>query len=826
MRDEQQLENDQLQSAAGKEEGINLYAIFFKYLAYWPWFVACVLVCLIGCYIYLRYQAPVYNISSAVLIKEDDKRNSASSVTSPLAAMQDLGMFSMTSNFDNEVEILKSRTLVKKVVNNLGLYINVSDYRTFGYNTPLYKNSPINVYMTPEEADKLEGGVNLDIIYTEEGKLSVQVEYTEEEEEKSVEQEFDQLPAVFPTPVGVISFMANDSILNDTVNPVEYDVHLHATITPPTAMASAFAENLTVDPSSKTTTIALLGLKNTVKQRGIDFINCLVAFYNKDANDEKNEVAQKSAEFIEERIDIINRELGSTENALASFKQRSGLTDLTSDAQLALTERSKYEQQRIENATQISIVTNLRDYINDPKNADEVVPANVGYADQTLSAVIEQYNTMLIERKRLLRTSSETNPAVVNMNTGIAAMRHNVQTTVNSVLDGLRIAQADIERQARKFEGRINDAPLQEKEFMTISRQQEIKATLYTMLLQKREENAITLAATANNGRIIEEPLADRFPVAPRKKLYMLAAFILGLGIPVGIIYLADLLKYKIENREDVEKITDVAVLGEIPLGIKPKEGAIVVRENKNDVMEETFRALRTNLLFMLGQNEKVILFTSSQPGEGKSFIAGNTAVSLAFMGKKVIIMGMDIRKPGLNKVFSLSRRSEGITNYLSDPDHVNLFDMIQPSNISPNLDIIPGGPIPPNPTELVARDVLDKAITQLKAKYDYIILDTAPIGMVTDTAIIGRVANLCVYVCRADVTPKAAFGYVNVLRDDKKFPKLATVINGIDMSKRKNSYGYGYGKKYGYGYGKHYGYGYGYGYGYDSNGMNKKHPK
>ena len=192
----------------------------------------------------------------------------------------------------------------------------------------------------------------------------------------------------------------------------------------------------------------------------------------------------------------------------------------------------------------------------------------------------------------------------------------------------------------------------------------------------------------------------------------------------------------------------------------------------------------------------------------------------------QAIQRGMDIRKPGLNKVFSLSRRSEGITNYLSDPDHVNLFDMIQPSNISPNLDIIPGGPIPPNPTELVARDVLDKAITQLKAKYDYIILDTAPIGMVTDTAIIGRVANLCVYVCRADVTPKAAFGYVNVLRDDKKFPKLATVINGIDMSKRKNSYGYGYGKKYGYGYGKHYGYGYGYGYGYDSNGMNKKHPK
>lgn len=824
MKDEQLLENEQQRSS--NEEGINLYAIFFKYLAYWPWFVACVLTCLIGCYIYLRYQAPVYNISSAVLIKEDDKRGSTSSSVSPLAAMQDLGMFSMTSNFDNEVEILKSRTLIKKVVNNLGLYINVSQHRTFGYNQPLYKNSPINIYMTPEEADKLESGMKLALTYTQEGRLSVHVDYVKSEEKESLEQEFEKLPAVFPTPVGVISFMPNDSILNDTVNPVEYDVRLDATIVSPTYMADAYAENLAVDPASKTTTIALLGLQNTVKQRGIDFINCLVAFYNKDANDEKNEVAQKSAEFIEERIGIINRELGSTENELATFKQRSGLTDLTSDAQLALTERSKYEQQRIENATQISIVTNLRDYINNPKNVDEVVPANVGFQDQNLAAVIEQYNNMLIERKRLLRTSSETNPAVVNMNTGIAAMRHNVLTTVNSVLDGLRIAQADIERQSRKFEGRISDAPLQEKEFMTISRQQEIKATLYTMLLQKREENAITLAATANNGRIIEDPQADKYPVAPRKKLFMLAAFIIGLGIPVGFIYLVDLLKYKIENREDVEKITDVPILGEIPLGEKPKDGAIVVRENKNDIMEETFRALRTNLLFMLGKEEQVILFTSSQPGEGKSFIAGNIAVSLAFMGKKVIIMGMDIRKPGLNKVFNLSRRSEGITNYLSDPDHINLLDMIQHSDITPNLDIIPGGPIPPNPTELVARDVLDRAIDQLKARYDYIILDTAPIGMVTDTAIIGRVADLCVYVCRADVTPKAAFGYINALKEEKKFPKLATVINSIDMSKRKNSYGYGYGKKYGYGYGKHYGYGYGYGYGYDSAEEKKKKRK
>ena len=430
-----------------------------------------------------------------------------------------------------------------------------------------------------------------------------------------------------------------------------------------------------------------------------------------------------------------------------------------------------------------------------------------------LSTAIDQYNAQLAERKRLLLTSSEENPAVVQLDANLAAMHLSVQTTVESVLRGLQITKKDLDRQASKFEGRISRAPEQEKEFMSISRQQEIKATLYTMLLQKREENAITLAATANNGRIIEEPLADQYPVSPKKKLFYLAAFVLGLGIPFGCIYLADLLKYKIENRSDVEKLTDVPVVGEIPLGKKPEAGAIVVHENRNEVMEETFRALRTNLLFMLKPEERVIMFSSTMPGEGKSFVAGNLAVSLAYMGKKTLIMGMDIRKPGLNKVFNLSRRIHGITSYLSDPEHTDLFDIIQQSDLSPNLDILPGGPIPPNPTELVARRTLDEAISRLKEKYDYIILDTAPIGMVTDSSIISRVADMLVYVCRADYTPKGGFSFINTLRDEHKIPHLATVINSIDMSKRKNSYGYGYGQKYGYGYGKA-GYGYGYGYG------------
>lgn len=802
-----------------EESEIDVVALFIKYLTYWPWFVTSVLVCCIGMYIFLRYQTPVYEITSSVLIKEDESKGGGSAVGG-LAAMQDMGMFSMTSNFDNEVEILKSRTLIKKVVSDMGLYISQTKSNPFGFNPPLYKNSPIHIFITPEEADRLVSPVELRIRYARTGNLSVQAKYKidVEGDEEVMEQAFDSLPAILPTPVGVFSFMAPDSVTEleeDEMNIVAY-------IQTPTAAADAYGKALSVTPSSKTTTIAKISLKDAVKQRGVDFVNRLVAFYNQDANDEKNEVAQKTAEFIEERIGIINGELGTTESELAEFKRRSGLTDLTSDAQMALEESSRYEQQRMQNATQISLVQYLRSYINDPANVNEVVPANVGLEDPNLTSVIDQYNTMIIERKRLLRTSSESNPAVINMNAGIDAMRRNVQTTVNSVLKGLQITKADIDRQASKYQSRISDAPQQEQEFMTISRQQEIKATLYIMLLQKREENAITLASTANNGRIIEEPLSGDSPVAPRKLIFLMASFIIGLVIPAGCIYLRDLLKYKIENRTDVESLTNVPIVGEIPFDkTKEKVGAIVVHENRNDLMEETFRNLRTNILFMLEKDQRVILFSSTQPGEGKSFVAGNLAVSLAFLGKRVIIVGLDIRKPGLNRVFKLSNRAEGITNYLSDPEHVNLESMIQHSEISPNLDILPGGAIPPNPTELVARDVLTKAIDQLKSLYDYVILDTAPIAMVTDTMIISRVADMCVYVCRMNQTSKVGFCFVNTLQADHNFSKLAVVLNGVDLDSRSHRYG----QRYGYGYGhKGYGYGYGYVYGYGkSNEKGKK---
>ena len=531
--------------------------------------------------------------------------------------------------------------------------------------------------------------------------------------------------------------------------------------------------------------------------------------YNINTNNDKNEIAQKTAEFIDERISIISKELGSTEESLETFKRNAGITDLTSEAQIALTGNAEYEKKRVENQTQINLVEDLRKYMRG--NEYEVLPGNIGLQDAGLVAQIDRYNEMLVERKRLLRTSTENNPTIINLDTSIRAMKMNVDVTLDRTLQGLLITKADLDREASRFSRRISDAPGQERQYVSIARQQEIKAGLYLMLLQKREENAITLAATANNAKIIDDAIADEIPVSPKGKIVYLIALILGVGIPVGIIYLINLTKFKIEGRSDVEKLTSAPIVGDIPL-TDEKQGAIAVFENQNNLMSETFRNVRTNLQFMLGNGKKVILVTSTVSGEGKSFISGNLAISLSLLGKKVVIVGLDIRKPGLNKVFNISKREQGITQYLANPEK-NLMDLVQLSDVSKNLYILPGGTVPPNPTELLARDGLDKAIETLKKNFEYVILDTAPVGMVTDTLLIGRVADLSVYVCRADYTRKNEYTLINELIDGNKLPNLCTVINGLDLKKRKYGYYYGYGKygKY-YGYGKRYGYGYGYG--------------
>ena len=767
------------------EEQVNIQELLFRYLIHWPWFVVSIIICIACAWGYLRLTTPIYNISATVLIK-DEKKGGGASMSSDLEKMGLEGFVSSSSNVDNEIEVLRSKSLAREVVNNLGLFVTYMDEDEFP-SKELYHTSPVLVSLTHQEADKLPGRMEINMILQPTGALGVQITVGEKEYRK----QFDKLPAVFPTDEGTVAFFANNDTLS-AVRPenITKERHITAFINRPFSVSKGYVNSLSIAPTSKTTSVVVISLENTNTRRGRDYINKLLEMYNINANNDKNEVAQKTAEFIDERIGIISKELGSTEQDLENFKRSAGITDLSSEAQIALT-------------------GNAERYMKG--NEYEVLPSNIGLQDAASAGAIDRYNQMLVERKRLLRTSTENNPTIINLDTSIRAMRTNVQATLDATLKGLQITKEDLAREASRYSRRINDAPTQERQFVSIARQQEIKSGLYLMLLQKREENAITLAATANNVKIIDEALADDNPISPKKTIVYLVALVLGVGLPVGVIYLIGLTKFKIEGRADVEKLTSLPVVGDIPLADE-KTGSIAVFENQNNLMSETFRNVRTNLQFMLENGKNVILVTSTISGEGKSFISANLAISLSLLGKKVVIVGLDIRKPGLNKVFNIPKKEHGITQYLTNTT-ANLMDFVQPSDINKNLFILPGGTVPPNPTELLARGGLEKAIETLKANFDYVILDTAPVGMVTDTLLIGRVADLSVYVCRADYTHKAEFTLINELAENNKLPNLCIAVNGLDLNSRKYGYYYGYGKygKY-YGYGKRYGYGYGYG--------------
>lgn len=541
------------------EEKVNYQELLFKYIIHWPWFVASVLVCLVGAWMYLHFQTPVYQVSASIMIKDDKKNGSGNAADIESLGLG--GMITSAQSIDNEIEVLRSKTILKEVINNLELYITYYDEDEFP-KKELYKTSPVIVNLTAQEADKLPSDALVDMKLTPEGNLEVNLKVGLNE----YSEHFEKLPAVLPTDVGTFGFTLKDSLLNGKIEGQGVVRNINAIISQPFRVAKVYQWALNIEPTSKTTSVAVVSLMDTNIQRGQDFINKLMEMYNRNTNNDKNEVAEKTKEFINERIKIIDEELGSTEDKLESFKRNAGLTNIGSDAQLAVEGNAEYEKKRVENGTQINLVRDLSKYINNPSNDYEVLPSNIGLSDNGLTIQIDRYNELIIERKRLLRTSTESNPMVVNLDTSIRAMKANVRAAIDGTLQGLLIVKADLDREASRFSRRISDAPGQERQYVSIARQQEIKAGLYLMLLQKREENAITLAATANNAKIIDEPAAEGGPVSPKPKMIYMIALVVGVGLPIGVIFLLGLTKFKIEGRGDVEKLTSLPIVGDVPL--------------------------------------------------------------------------------------------------------------------------------------------------------------------------------------------------------------------------------------------------------------------
>ena len=821
MSEEKKISLDELEDLLEEKEKedssfqFNFATIFTMLVLNWHWFLLSLIIFICGALIYLRYTEPVYEISARMLVKDQGRKNNANQM---LANVEDLGFLTNSSGIDNEIEVLQSRVLLRDVVKDLKLYV---EYRHEGkvMDPLIYQTQAVNVDLDPVHLDSLDYAL---LETTKSVKMRISREgavyvisgsiLNQGKEVSTFQKKVKSLPATIETKLGTLTLTANAGrTWNDGV------IYL-VTIRPPMQVATDYLSRITIAPTSKLTDIAQLTLKDKNARRGIDVLRQLVICYNRQANADKNEVAFRTEEFINERMQMISKELGSTESEIQAFKQKNAMTTLGVDAAQSVQMSNEFSARLSEADSKVQVLDYLREYVNNPNNKFELIPSNVGMTDGASIALINSYNQAVQDRNRLLKAASEQAPQVQTMTKTIEELQSSIQTALLQARRSADIDRQGIQSQFSKFQGRVSAAPVQERVLNQVNRQQDVKSTLYMLLLQKREENSIALAATADNGKLLDEPLYQG-KVSPKSPIILFAALVLAFLIPGLIIWLISLFRYKIEGHDDLVRITNLPIIADVAIASDKVKGqaGIVVQANKNNQIDEIFRSMRTNIQFMLQGDQKVILFTSSTSGEGKTFCAANLAMSFALLGKKVILCGLDIRKPALGRLFNMPDRFEGITSLLTLEKVTKdaLKSQIQQSGLNDNLDLLLAGPTPPNPTELLARDNFGQIVDMLRETYDYVIFDTAPVGLVTDTIQIGQQADLTVYICRADYTPKTAFALLNTLAQEKKMPNPAVVLNGIDMSKRKYGYYYGYGRygKYGrYGYGR-YGYGkYGYG--------------
>ena len=806
-----------------EESSFSLRNIMALIILNWQWFIVSLVITLSCAAIYLRYAPKVYQASVKMLIKDDTNNMRRSSQM--LSNMQEMGFISNSAGIDNEVEILQSRILALEAVKDLKLYVG---YKLEGKvkDQLVYKTQPVSVDLDEEHLNLMndEPCIFSMAIKREDGEYKVEGTILTEEGKLPINTSFKSLPAILDTEKGKLTFMPNPLSKSELK---ERD--LLVTIYPPKMIASKYAAALSAEPTSKMTSIALLTLKDQDANRALDYLKQVAICYNRQANEDKNEVAYKTEEFINGRLEKINAELGITEGKLEDYKKRNNLIQLRLDASQTLSQTSQYYDQLTQAKTQLELLDYLREYVNNPDNTYQIIPSNVGLSDNVSSSLINEYNKGVLERNRMLSASSANSPQVITLTNTLDRLNRSIKEALVQARRSAEIKRQGIQKQYDLYQSKVASSPEQERVLTEIGREQEVKSGLYLMLLQKREENSISLAATADKGKLIDEP-AYGGQVSPKKSIIMLGALVLGIAIPLIILYILQLLRYKIEGHEDVARLTRLPIIADVAVAsdsVKTTAG-IVVHENKNNQIDEIFRAMRTNIQFMLKENDKVILFTSSTSGEGKTFNAANLGVSFALLGKKVILLGLDIRKPALGRLFEIADKNSGISTLLvkSKVTEEDLLSQIRPSGVNANLDLLLAGPTPPNPTELLARENLGDIMQMLRERYDYIILDTAPVGLVTDTLQVGKYADATIFVCRADYTPKSSFGLINSLANDNKLKNPCVVLNGVDMSKKKYGYYYGYGKygRYGrYGYGRYgygrYGYGNSYGYGYGNYG-------
>ncbi len=761
---------------------------------HWYWFALSVFLCLVLSFYYIKSTPRTYSRTASVLIKDEGR---GAKLPTEAAAFEEVNMLNSMSSVDNEVLIFKSKRLMMEVARRLKLDIS---YRRKGKlrDWELYTHSPVQVSF-PEATEQMSLALNITPLSEKEVLLSGFPE--QPDSVKTVERMTVALNDTVETPVGKLvvtpSLYYSENYYGIPIKVAKRNLE---------AVALACNAGLQATLASKTATIINLTLNDASPQRAEDIINTLIDVYNEDVVNDKNQIAINTANFINDRLIIIEKELGGVDTEIADYKRENQLTDITSESRMYLQSTSTYQQEGLSLENQQTLSRYIRDYLTDPSKAADLIPANTGLSDTNIEGQIRDYNELLLKRDKLIGNSSDRNPVVQDMNNSLAAMRQTIIRTVDNLIAGLNMKIKNVRAQEARTSSRIAAVPTQQKYVLSVERQQKIKEALYLYLLNKREENALSKSITESNARVIDPAMGSNIPIAPKTKMILLASLVLGIVIPAGVLWAMAIFDTAVRTRKDIEDNLTLPFLGEIPFKEKVKKEAdqtLAVSEKGKDAISEAFRIMRTNMDFMSidGGKQQVIMTTSLNADAGKTFISSNLAVTLAMTGKKVVLVDLDIRKGTLSK--RMHRKSEGVTNYLLGIVE-DLRGIIHSSEFHPNLDIIYEGPVPPNPAELLLGNRLDNLVEELKEMYDYVILDNVPSNMVADAAIVNRVADLTIYVVRAGMMDRRQLAEVEKLYTDKKFKNMAVVLNGV----KYNRSGYGH---YGY-YGRYSYYGYGYG--------------
>jgi len=770
-----------------------------KYLSYWKWFLASILICLALAVFYLKFTLPSYGITTSILLKDDQKGGG----TAEIDAFKEMGLLTQKNNVDNELEILNKSKNIKQAVKELGLYVNYTQINTL----PLFLDLHLdNIF--PQM-----GNYKSKVLYGDECPLLITLP---DDELNKIYKNIEFKVLVHPyglyefsgifnkIPYNIKASISDNNVKlpfgkillkRGALRPAE-DMLIDIVLQNLGSKADQIAGSLKMELTSKTTSVVNIYFTAPNKKMGKDFLTKLLEVYNRADLDEQTKLANKTSQVIDDRLMLLTRELGDVESQVETYQQSQGITDIKSQSDMFIQQTGDYNQKRLELETQLGIISGLNDFMQKKENRFQSIPSNSAIKTPGLLELIDNYNKLIIQRNKFSRIASNNNQAMIDLNNQIETMFTTLQSSVQNEKNNLQIAERDLLSKNNENAAMIRAIPRQEREYTEIKRQQGVKEALFLFLLQKKEEKYLNLSLVEPTSKLIDDVNSSGDPVSPKQNLILFFSLFLGLLIPVIGIKIKDLLRFQIETKEELEGLTSVPVLGEIPK--TDEKDNVIIKENNTDSFTELVRLLRTNLLFVLDNpDKKVVNVLSSMSGEGKTFLAINLSLSLALLDKKVLLIGLDIRKPKLAEYLQLDNKS-GMTYYLTG--QITKNQLILPSGVHPNLSVILAGPVPPNPNELLTKSALDKLMIELRKEFDYIVIDTAPIGVVSDSFSLNRIADVNLYVVRANYTPKKAIIDANNLYKNKKLKNLYFVLNDID--KRKIGFNYSLNRKYGYGYG------------------------